>query len=121
MCWEAEDWAWQAAAESLGPSEDFLLDHLEKSFGVDRADFDLCLQSSHLVGPRHRFSCQSIGPELHETFIDCVEEAFVLNVYALPHQLSLLARVGSFPCNHSLFTGLLYFQVEVHWNDRVLR
>ena len=87
---EAENWTGQGAAESLRPPEHFLLYHLEQAFSVDRANIHLSLETSYLIGPRHRLSSQPIRSELHETLIDSVEEAFVLYMDALPHHLRLL-------------------------------
>ena len=103
---EAEDWTRKATTESLAPSEHLLLDHLEKSLSVNRADFHLGLEPPDLVRPRHWFSCQTIRSELHKAFVDSIKEALVLDVNALPHQLSLLARVGTLTSNHGLLSCL---------------
>lgn len=80
MGWESENRTWQTSAIGLSPSENFLFYHLEESLGVNRADVDLRLQASDLVRPRHRLARQSVGPELHEAFVDSVEERLVLDV-----------------------------------------
>ena len=81
---ESEDRARQATAVCLTPAEHFLLHHLEETLSVDRVDVDFSLEATHFVGPGHGLTSQSVWPELHETFIDCVEEALVLNVNAFP-------------------------------------
>jgi len=97
-----------------------LFDHLEKTFSVDRANIDLCLEASHFVGPRHRFASEAVWSELHKTLIDGVEEALVLDVDGLPDHLRLLRHVWSLPREQGFLSGFFDLEVEVNWDDRVL-
>ena len=117
---ETENWAGQAATESLTPPENLLLDHLEQSLCVHGADLHLGLEPPDLVRPGHGLSGQTVGPELHEALVDSVEEAFVLDVDALPDKLSLLARIGTLTRNHGLLSCLFNLQVQIDGDDRIL-
>ena len=117
---EAENRARQAATESLTPPENLLLDHLEQSLCVHRTNLHLGLEPPDLVRPGHGLSSQTIRPELHEALVDSVEEAFVLDVDALPDQLGLLARISTLTSNHGLLSCLFYLQVQIHGDDGIL-
>ena len=117
---ETEYWTGQGATESLGPPESLLFDHLKQSFRVYWTNFDLRLKTAYLVGPGHWFAWKSIGSEFHQTFVDGIKEALVLDVNRLPHHLRLLGHILAATLEHSFFPCFLYFQVQINRDDRVL-
>ena len=111
-----EHWAGQTATQHLGPPKHLLFHHLKKSFSVDRGDVYLCLEPTHFVRPRHRFTNQTVRPKLHQRFVDCIENAFVKNKDWLSlWRLVLICE--PFALDKGFLSGLLNFEVKVYRNN----
>jgi len=102
----------QASAKYLRPPEDFLFDHLEEAFRIHTRDFDLRLETAYLIRPRHGLPSDTIWSELHQGFVDRIENAFVENMDGFP-DLKFLRVDGRFARHHRLFSYFFDLQVQI--------